>query len=204
MHIIFLPNTHSLSSVFPCYSMCLYLFKTNTSLFHKRFPVPLARPKLSRAQTRSRVGLGQLTSMRWLSHPLWLFAKALSVHGKALWSWMRWQEGRRQRSCTENIIYWSCTQHVDILSKAQCQDTVSLCWPGRDRCTPFLPRQRSLENGESFSTPGTLSRWDLQCCILQIIAWCVPKSSFSDLPLLSAQGMWMKWKPPCFLLKPKY
>lgn len=70
-------------------------------------------------------------------------------------------DGRRggdKGACTENVIYLSCTQHVDILSKAQHRDTVSLCWPGRDCCTPFLPRQRSLENRyihkESFSTLG--------------------------------------------------
>lgn len=49
-------NTHSLSSIFLCFCVYLYLLKTNTSLFHKHFPVPLARQNLAQAQTCSRVG----------------------------------------------------------------------------------------------------------------------------------------------------
>lgn len=42
--------------------MFLYLFKMNTSLFHKHFPAPLARQELAQVQAHSRVGLGQLAS----------------------------------------------------------------------------------------------------------------------------------------------
>lgn len=81
-----LPNTHNLSSVFPCSLTFLYLFKMNTSLFHKHFPAPLARQELAQVQAHSRIGLGQLASR---SHPspyvFCVFCQSMGKLSEAEW-----------------------------------------------------------------------------------------------------------------------
>lgn len=117
------------------------------------------------------------------------FVEVLSVHGKALWGWMRCGRGGdkgaalRMSSIQAALKAWTfCLRHItEILF--HCAG-----WAGT-AALPFCPA-RGASRWIHPQRTWTLNCWDLQCWILQLIAWCIPKISFSDLHLLSAQGRW--------------